>query len=489
MQITVTALVIMALVGCGGSNPSRSSPDMAPSLSLGPAPQLAVACRDTLADIYNNLPSNLPPMDNTHRGDVFHCALGESLSAAYANTQAKSFGYPGPPLASGFWTYRLAFRSLRNTPATGTPAEGDMAAVLMVPEKPLAGAPLVVLAHPTMGLGSGCGPSHVNLADPKAASDYSSATLPLAAYGYTVIVPDYAGFSYGQAPGYFNAEDEAHAVLDATRAAKQVLPASRAFDKVVFVGHSQGGHAALAAEAIANSYGYEGKLIGVATWAPFWTSMAIWGAVPTPLANFSTSNMDQAFAILFSMFYFYSANELRDGPGTGTSMFQPAMQVSAKNVVLSESCYDIQDLKAMGSTPGDFYDPTFVMQVGSDCATGTDCTQGTAPKWLARWQEDRPHLDPNGPPVLIWYGGQDTFVLPGFAQCAIDRISKDFGSAGASASLSVCYDATSPHRPLAHAHVDYVNQWIAARAGLGAEPAACPNFPTGLICQQPPNDY
>ena len=34
----------------------------------------------------------------------------------------------------------------------------------------------------------------------------------------------------------------------------------------------------------------------------------------------------------------------------------------------------------------------------------------------------------------------------------------------------------------------YVNQWIAARAGIGSEPADCAPFPTGQTCQTPPND-
>jgi hypothetical protein len=485
MRVPVFPLVLLTIAGCGGNNTHMGTPDMAPSTSLGPPPQLAIACSDKLADVFT-MPTNLPAMDNTHRGDVFHCAPTESLTAAYANTQATAFGYPGAALPSGFWTYRIAFRSLRNTPTTGSPAEGDMAAVLMLPDKPLAGAPLVVVAHPTMGLGTTCGPSHVDLSDPKNKNDYTSATIPLAAYGYTVIVPDYAGYSYGQAPGYFNAEDEAHAVLDATRAATHVLPSSYAFSKVVFLGHSQGGHAALSAEAFASSYGHDGKLIGVATWAPFWTSMAAWGAILTPIASYTTSV--DPYPILYSMFYFYSAGELRDGPGMGVSMFQPAQQAPAKQVVLSDTCFDAKDLQAMGSAPTDFYDTTFVHDVGL-CATGSDCTQGVAPTWLARWEQDRPHLDPMGPPILIWYGGLDSFVAPGYAECAIERFAKDFSSAGATATTSICYDAKSMHGPLAHLHVDYVNQWIAARAGLGPDPASCPSFPTGMTCEVPPNDF
>ena len=50
----------------------------------------------------------------------------------------------------------------------------------------------------------------------------------LAGYGFTVIATDYSGFIPGQDPGYFNAEDEAHSMLDATRAAAKILAVAAA---------------------------------------------------------------------------------------------------------------------------------------------------------------------------------------------------------------------------------------------------------------------
>ena len=453
---------------------------------------MAIPCSDTLADVFK-LPSDMPAMDDSHRGDVFRCAATESLTADFANSYATALHYSGPKLPSGFWTYRIAYRSLRNTPeGGGTPMEGDMAAVLLVPNQPRPGAPLVVLAHPTMGLGPKCAPSHSDLADTSIIDDYTSAVLPLAAYGYTVLVPDYAGYSYGQPPGYFNAEDEAHAILDGTRALKKVLPPSLASDKVVFVGHSQGGHAIIAAQHHAKSYGMAGTLIGITSWAPFWTSMAAWGGMTSPLAGFTSAK--NGYLVLYSLMYFYSAGELRDGPGHGGDVFQAAKRDDAKAVVLSDSCFDLDGLAKVGAGPADIYDPTFIEQVGTTCAVlplfAADCTMGDAPKWLARWKDDRPALDPMGPPMLIWYGGKDTNVSPGFAQCARDRFASDLaGTPNATTSVSYCFDADSTHNSLPRNNVDYVNQWIAARAGIGAEPAACAPFPSGQTCIVPPNDY
>ena len=457
--------------------------------SLGTPPALAIACTDTADDVYS-LPTDLPTMDDSHRGDVFRCAPSESLTAAYANAQATAMGYPGPALPSGFWTYRLAFRSTRASDAAATvSAEGDMAAVLAVPEKPLPGAPLIVFGHPTTGIGPKCGTARIDLSDANNPNDYSAAVIPLVAYGYTVIVPDYTGYSYGQAPGYFNAEDEAHAILDATRAAAKALPDAYKFDKVAFVGHSQGGHAVISAQHYAASYGMSGTLVGVASYAPWWTSMASFGAIASPLAMFNTSA--NGYAIEFAMFYFYSQGELRDGPGMGLSMFQAAQRDAVKQVLVGDVCYDLDGLKALGSTPYDFFDNTWVDQVGTQCAAltfSTDCSPPAAATWLARWKRDRPSLDPNGAPMLIWYAGMDQNVSLGFAQCARDRFASDLSVAGATATVKYCFDPTSNHNSVPRMNAAHVNAWIAAKAGLGAEPD-CAEFPAGQTCQTPPNDF
>lgn len=490
MRALSIVLLGVGWVGCGGNNGGGAPPDMATSTSLGTAPALAVACSDSAADIYQ-LPAGLPTMDDSHRGDVFRCTPAESLTGDYANAQATAMGYPGPSLPSGFWTYRIAFRSLRaSDDAAGPAVEGDMAAVLAVPEKPLAGAPLVVYGHPTTGIAPGCGTSHVDLSDPNNPNDYSAAVIPLAAYGYTVIVPDYAGYSYGQPPGYFNAEDEAHALLDSTRAASQLLPPSLQFDKVVLVGHSQGGHAAIAAQHYAKSYGMSGQLAGVATYAPYWLSMASFGAITSPLAMFNTTK--DAYTIEFAMFYFYSQGELRDGPGMGLSMFQTAKRDLVKQTLVGSGlCYDFADLMMLGNTPVDFFDPTWVSDVGTNCAAtpvGSDCSPPDAATWLARWQKDRPPLDPMSTPILIWYAGQDQNISLGFAQCARDRFANDLSAAGATTTIRYCFDPTSKHNSVPRVNAGYVNQWIAARAGIGSEPADCAPFPTGQTCQTPPND-
>jgi pimeloyl-ACP methyl ester carboxylesterase len=469
-----------------------------------------------VADVYN-LPGGLPAMDMTHRGDVIRCAVTESLTAAKVNAQINAYNTSPPVIdintsiaemgnvGSGFWTYRVAYRTLRNTPTGGgTPVEGDTAAFLLIPEKPIAGAPLVVFAHQSVGIAPKCAPTLVDLSAPASDQDFPINLYKLAGYGYTVIAPDYNGFSYGQAPGYFNAEDEAHAVLDATRAAANLLPSPP--DKVVIVGHSQGGHAALSAQSYASNYGLKGTLVGVAVFAPLWTSMAIWAAATTDAAGLKTAT--DPYSIMYSMQYAYSAGALAGDPMGGLAVFQSAKQQAAKNLIVGGECYDVTALQTLGAKPSDFFDMNYVNNVGFACAAtpiGSDCTKapstpaGDAPLWLSRWQKDRPPLDAKSAPILVWYGGKDTAVRPGFAECAREKFAKDVSVAGATTTIKYCFDASAGHRDLIRSvDADYVNQWIAARAGVGGEPTgACADFPspwtdvsgtTGTGCETPPND-
>src|SRR6476646_4143826 len=118
------ALLPLVALGCGNGSNNNSMPDMAMvPTTLGTAPALAIACTDKAADVYT-LPTGLPAMDMTHRGDVFHCAVTESLTAGKVNSQLMGYDATFPnaqvgSVTSGFWTYRVGYRTLRNTPKTG----------------------------------------------------------------------------------------------------------------------------------------------------------------------------------------------------------------------------------------------------------------------------------------------------------------------------------------------------------------------------------
>lgn len=490
--ITALILILAACGDDGNKTPDAKLADAAPDAApetLGPPPDLAMACADSPADVYV-LPTNLPAMDDSHRGDVFRCAKAESLSASKIDAQIAAYntGFTGTTAghaASGFWSFRIAYRSERNTVNTAR-AEGDTAAILLVPEHPLANAPLVVFGHGSTGVASACAPTRLDLSAAVQDQDYPPMLYRLAGAGYTVIAPDYNGFSYNQAPGYFNGEDEAHAVLDATRAAAKILPAPPA--KVVFVGHSQGGHAVIAAQSYAESYGMTGELVGVAALAPLWTSLTLFAAATTPTAGLTTQN--DVNTILYAMEYAYSAGELRDGAGHGVDVFATAKQAAAKDTILGGSCYDSAKLQALGATPGDFFAANYVNTVGGMCALSGTCTDPLAVKWKAIWQSDRPAIDPTGAPLLIMFGGNDSFVTPGRASCVRKKLTADLASGTPTTTLKYCYEDPAGHRDLVRdASADYVVKWAASRAGAGPDPGACTEFPAGVLCPGLPMDY
>ena len=107
--------------------------------------------------------------------------------------------------------------------------------------------------------------------------------------------------------------------------------------------------------------------------------------------------------------------------------------------------------------------------------------------WTARFSADRPPIDPNGSPILIFDGGMDQNFPPARAQCMFDKLAADLKtSTSPTTTIAACLDPDAQHFDIMRRDVDYANRWIAARAGLGPEPAACTPFPTGQTCQTPP---
>ena len=136
-----------------------------------------------------------------------------------------------------------------------------------------------------------------------------------------------------------------------------------------------------------------GTLVGVAVFAPLWTSMSIWARGHDPGGRPRRPTTRRS--VLYSMEYAYSAGALRGDAGDGLAVFQTAKQQAAKDTILGGDCYDSAKLKALGAQPSDFFDADYVNNVGFTCAANTitpDCTQvrrlagGDAPLWMSRWK-------------------------------------------------------------------------------------------------------
>jgi uncharacterized membrane protein HdeD (DUF308 family)/acetyl esterase/lipase len=157
-----------------------------------------------------------------------------------------------------------AWRILYTT--TGLGDEPALASALVVVpddagDRPL---PVVAWAHGTTGVAEGCAPSL--LQDPFEAGAMFTLDETISS-GWAVVATDYIGLGTEAPHSYLVGEPAGRAVLDAVRAARHMQGLSIA-DQTVVWGHSQGGHAALWAGLLADSYAPDAGVVGVAAMAP-----------------------------------------------------------------------------------------------------------------------------------------------------------------------------------------------------------------------------
>jgi hypothetical protein len=469
-----------------------------------PASLVALPCNDDLSTFWD-LPAGLPPFDLSHRGDIVRCAMDQAYSVDDVQAAAAELGYQGPTLQSGARVVRIAYRTLRLADDNGSPVDGISGALVYLPDHPRAGVapePLVVAAHGTIGIADICPPSRVGpMQLGNQLDDANSMYLAFVGYGWPVVAPDYAGFNFGATTAWCLAEDEAHALLDSTRAMKNLLVPGALSGKTVLAGHSQGGHAVLSAHSFAASYGLEGDLVGVVGFAPLWINNGSWAAALSPIAGLNTT--DDAYTIQYAIDYFYGHGEVIDGAGHGTDMIQSG-KAAAVRTMITTMCEDevANDLPELGSVPTDFFDDTFALEV-STCVLSGVCVGSDQSTWMPRFQADRPAIGADGPPIVIWAGGMDQDVTPGLIECGLDRMNSDLASdTDPTTTITLCADPTAVHSGsigdpdpssgITRRGMPWVNEWISARTLGTPAPSPCLGksglTPDGgtLTCTTPP---
>jgi pimeloyl-ACP methyl ester carboxylesterase len=121
---------------------------------------------------------------------------------------------------------------------------------------PKRGWPVISTAHGTTGLSSQCAPSRFGGEAPGWGVD-----------GVWVMT-DYIGLGpVGELHPYLSKTAEGNAVIDAVRAVRR-LPDAHAGKRWVSIGHSQGGHGAIAAAELAHDHAPGLKLVGTVALAP-----------------------------------------------------------------------------------------------------------------------------------------------------------------------------------------------------------------------------
>lgn len=487
-------LGLMACVvaaGCGGDDDDDTPLDA--HKPADGAVAIEGECKDSVPAIYQDARGL-----GGERGAVLRCAADGALSRDALQARLEGHGWSSPSVTSAIRIYRVLYRTERGDPAH---SPGTSSALVLLPDTPRATTlPVVVASHGSHGQCAACAPSKSDPITQGVRDDFERQVYSLAGYGYAVIAPDLAGYAdYGAEgnpqPSYGASEDVGRSTLDGARALRSLLGPA-ASEQVVLVGHSQGGHTALSALAIADDYGAGGSIAAVALYAPLWLTQRSWGAVTafSSLFPFQGSEGTNAVAI----WYHYTRAELTDGPGHGGDVFREEKRTAIRDFVQNASWGDTgwDMLHALGDSANDVFSPDFKASVGATAAgTALGCPDGdsTCTRWMARYAEDRPHIAGTAAsvPVLVAWGGMDDTIGPDRITCAIDRLNSD------KVPLTVCVDRTANHNSILATKAGHVADWIAARTLGAADPTACDDDATAIetpegapaMCNSlPPND-
>lgn len=431
------------------AEPSAKPSRPRPAAHRAAARPLPVRCTAAVADVYAaTLPSEgVAP----ERGAILRCAEDTPLAPADVDGRLARARVTGLHARTGARVFRIAYATRRRgeRPGVGT-------ALVYLPEPPpRGGSDVAVVSHGTAGVADRCAPSI-----PATTSDYLA--LPWLAHGFAVVAPDYAGLGNAGVQGYGDWEDTAHSALDASRAIRALAGPSRFGTKDVYVGHSQGAGASLAAQALAPTYGGGGRVAAVVAFAPAFSIDA--DVTPIAFPFVSTSALGGGPATILSLhFYGFFAN--RYGEAHRGDGFAPAHREAVVEALERDCVFEL-----LGSVPrtarsfGELFDPTFRAEVLA-CANGRGC-EGPGGDYVAFLRANVLSLDPAGAPILHLQGLHDAFVAPVQAACLDAKLERD------GVHPTVCAD-DSDHMGVVWARSGHAIAW--ARAILdGTEPPPCP---------------
>jgi acetyl esterase/lipase len=292
----------------------------------------------------------------------------------------------GAPM--GGTAYRVRYRSigLNGEPIT-------VSGIVVVPSGP---APqrerdVIAWAHPTTGVMARCAPSNW----PGVFTTIPGLDLMLAR-GFVVAATDYPGLGTAGPHPYLVGISEGHAVLDSVRAARAVAGANTS-NRFAVWGHSQGGHAALFAGQLSESYAPDLRLIGVAAAAPATELTSLFDAdIATPNGKILTA------MTLWSWSRVY---------GTPLDAVVNSEALTVVDRIANDCIESLVDIVTVrfGERP---LEKAFLKV--------EDLT--TVQPWGRLMEENTPAGPPRGVPVFLAQGTADSVVLPAVTEKFMSRL-------------------------------------------------------------------
>jgi alpha-beta hydrolase superfamily lysophospholipase len=347
----------------------------------------------------------------------------------------------GSPAGTRGW--RIVYRTAT---ASGQPALSSGTVYAPTDAVPSGGRFVVAWAHPTLGTGTSCTPSHN--ADPAQAIP-GFATMMKA--GWVVTSSDYTGLGTPGRLPYLIGAGEARNVIDSVRAADNLAGTGAGRTFAVW-GHSQGGHASLFTPQVVASYAPALHLVGVAAAAP---------AAELPALITAQWNQPVAWVI--------GSEVIGLWPG-----FYPDIKATQVATPLALANYQ---------------------RLGAFCITGetqqltsefgpylTKPFFSTDPTTLANWRARIDQNTPNPPkvPVFVSQGLADNVVLPS----TTSLLEKGWCAAGTKITVDWIPGATHFTIPSESAAVAV--KWLAARFAGRPASSSCAVPPPAVTAVSPP---
>jgi pimeloyl-ACP methyl ester carboxylesterase len=322
----------------------------------------------------------------------------------------------------------------RSTGVDGKPTA--VSGIVSIPKghAPKGGWPVITFDHGTTGIADQCAPSRDVAGTP--VHPYNSYVLPLLTRwlkaGYAVVRTDYEGLGTPGVHPHLIGPSEGRSTLDMVRAARD-LDLRISAKQVIVSGHSQGGHAALFAAALAPKWTPELTIKGTVAFAP-------------------ASHLDEQIPLTTAL----------TTPGGGLSGL---VSLIARGIATATPSFDLNAL--LGDQVHTLYPQTLAQCLPELSAPSS--FGGLAPKDLFQPGADLAPvaklLDAQDPshlklhtPLLIEQGAADTTVFPQFT----DRLATELKANGES-QLTYTKVPGVDHGGIVTAGAKAATTWIAQR--------------------------
>ena len=429
--------------------PGRSPPGsvLAPTITL-PSPRSSTSRPAARADRVDPTTGGAATPSGSGRGAAVDPTDGDQLdrlAGFYAPPLTLSPAPPGSLLRSevmdtggslppGATAYRVVYDS--------TSLSGNLVAVsgvIVVPGgvPPRGGFPIVSWAHGTTGLAASCAPSLSGLSGIPSLTALVKARM-------IVVATDYPGLGVAGPDPYLVGQSEAQSVLDMARAARN-LEGLAASNRVLVLGYSQGGQAALFAGQIAPSYAPELYLEGVVAVAPVASITELAPVVPG-----DRDDPDAGFAVMALR----SWSDTYGNIPLGSVLTDQAVRQAA---VMTTSCSGAVDA-AYDGTPTDQ-----LFRAGWT----------TDPALRAADAANQPGQAPTSAPVLVVQGTADNLI----PYASTTRLVTDSLCDHQNDVVRYVTVPGAGHAGALNVGQPVILRWMAARVAGQVPTDTCPRFP------------